>query len=216
MRGGLHDRDAPALLDRRHRCTHAARGSRALSCRRRAVQRDPVREVSAGRVLEQRGRHQPDALDPQLRPGAGRARRHHVHRVLDALVRHEPADHDQRGGVAAPALHPGRRGARCAATVCRGPATPSAGELAAGLLGHGEVAAPGTRAARSGTRSPAEPAEHRTEHRPLLAVHVVHEHQTGPGRTAGRRTACRSGRRAPESNRPRPAGRARGTGRTTR
>jgi hypothetical protein len=89
--GGLDDHQPPALLDGRRE--HQPRAGEQVLLRRlvdEAGERDGVRDAERSASASSSVRHQPSPMTAQLQAGPGRPQpRHGLHRVLDALVRHQ-------------------------------------------------------------------------------------------------------------------------------
>ena len=116
---------------------------------------------------------------PQVQAGELVAKpRHDVERVLDALVRDEPGEHDEPwrlGGLGGIELGDGRSAVPGDGDVARLHTQPD--QLAAGDLAHGDVRRPAVDTHRDlRLHEPAEPRQGAGQDRPLFSVHVVHQH----------------------------------------
>jgi hypothetical protein len=135
----------------------------------------PVAQVVGGPAV-------PDDHEAQARPAVAQPV-HDGDRVVDLLVRDQPADHAQRRRGAAAGRH-GQRGLGGVVHDCDvGGADAQRDQLGPGELRDGDVRAAAVEPRRDpGLDPPADAGQPRPEHdRPLLAVHVVDEHDHPPG-----------------------------------
>ena len=125
------------------------------------------------------------ADDVEVQAGYPRPQlRDRLQRVLDLLVRHQPREHHH------PRCGRARAGQRCASAPrrdrCAPPRsarcrTPERDQIARRRQRHRHVlVAPVQPRRQRRLDKPAEPAEHRPGHRPLLAMAVVHQHHHPP------------------------------------
>ena len=154
-----------------------------------------------------RCRHQPSPTTSRCRSGIrGPQLRDRVQRILDLLVRHQPRQHHHPRCGRPRAGQRLRR--RLVETVAhhRDPLVvhTERDQIARRRQRHRHVlVAPVQPRRQRRLDEPADPAEHRPGHRPLLAVAVVHQHHRPVGRrSAGPGTASRSGCRRPRRAAP--------------